>query len=1140
MRSCPTFLIFAAAFLGGCRGKAPAPQGSGGQIHGLVYTEIVDAAAHAKRRIVLPDVTVYVKNTSTNEQSPKAVTDARGRYVVPQMPAGNYVLCWEGDGYQPGCTPEKQKFPIQSGTAAPSALQLTLTQPAITGRVTLAGGNACVAEYPMFGLSLRTKITLVDAAGQAVHKPVFVNQRGEFIVPNAGAGSFHVQAECDGLKTEAPVGERGAFLKVAIQAARPVIRAVYAGSRERTVRHAPPGAIVPVSVSATQANNGRLHYRWFASDGSIVSKLQDAPTVQWSLAKSSGSQTMYVMVSGENGGHSIGQVSVSAGAPGALFSGTVTDTSGVALTGAAVSINGQSTTTNTVGYFLLQLPQDSTRYVLNITKDGYATWSRVLSGELVGATFSLVKSQSNTVDPTHAIDITQSFPRQNRAGAELQIPANSIVDSKGKIATGSLTIYLSTVDLHDPIGRLAGNFTGKSASNQRVRLSTYGALDVQIRDTAGNPFNLKPGTPANVRIPVDPAAKTPPANLPLWYYDQKTGFWGQDGSAVLAGQFYQAEVRHFSSISIAFASTDSACIALSVDPGTVGSVPFPLTITFTDSTLAAHTLMASVDPASPQATISGLPPNEPITLQVGNFELGLQNVNSGAAIPAADDPTDPPAGDCGGVAYLVVAPTNGIGTEPDSPGEGSAALSPGGFLDYYGLDTETSADAYYSAIDPTSAAGTGSVSSVETAPASLPASCTSPASGKVQAGSVPLVTGVGTTFTSFFVAGDMLQMGAAAARTISAVCDDTHLVTFSVLAPPGPPGIASTTYARIGAKTTLSRFLSANSWTTDQATATYLNANDLGFGRSMHMSPWTPGGSIAFFVSNFHNVETAREANSASIVNATATDLIATVAMEYSPTPPGTTPYTKFYVFNAKGARINNADLDQRGGKFVPRLCMICHGGAYVAPTTANQGNEGSRFIGFDLSSYGYSGFDPAFSRSGQEQAFRLLNQGVLEATNPSTAQQQLLAGWYGGGTGIDTAGTTQIDTYVPTIGGTSQSWNTAPTPAGATVVPKSLYGDTVRTSCRTCHADRDAPLDWNQFGGFNGFQSNGATIEAFVCEMRIMPQAKVTYINFWANSAPILPPTGPPTSISNPNRRNELMNSGLSFVTSTDPCPLQ
>src|SRR5205807_2944424 len=140
-----------------------------------------------------------------------------------------------------------------------------------------------------------------------------------------------------------------------------------------------------------------------------------------------------------------------------------------------------------------------------------------------------------------------------------------------------------------------------------------------------------------------------------------------------------------------------------------------------------------------------------------------------------------------------------------------------------------------------------------------------------------------------------------------------------------------------------------------------------------------------------------------------------------------------------------------------------------------------SRFIAFDLASYEYSGFDPLFSRVSQEDAFRKLNRGVFE-TNPSAAQQQLINGWYGGAGGVNNFGTPQTDNFVP------PGW------AGH----QTLYTNTVRTSCRTCHVNRDAPIDWARFTGTSlfvnpataGFNQYGSTIQPYICGMRFMPHA--------------------------------------------------
>jgi hypothetical protein len=202
---------------------------------------------------------------------------------------------------------------------------------------------------------------------------VLANNSGEFLIPDVGSEKLRICAECDGMMTEARISveDRPSFLRLVLQDTRPKIASVGAGETGNLDR-SPPGSTVPITVSVKDAQKRRLHYLWFPSDAGSVFASKDSPTVSWTLPNANGLNTMHVLVTDENGGHSVGQVSVLAGGPEVIFSGAITDTEGVALAGAHVSINGLSAITNDEGYFFFQLPQQRSHYILNITKDGYA------------------------------------------------------------------------------------------------------------------------------------------------------------------------------------------------------------------------------------------------------------------------------------------------------------------------------------------------------------------------------------------------------------------------------------------------------------------------------------------------------------------------------------------------------------------------------------------------------------------------------------------------------------------------------------------------------------------------------------------------------------------------------------------------
>src|SRR2546428_12658213 len=111
------------------------------------------------------------------------------------------------------------------------------------------------------------------------------------------------------------------------------------------------------------------------------------------------------------------------------------------------------------------------------------------------------------------------------------------------------------------------------------------------------------------------------------------------------------------------------------------------------------------------------------------------------------------------------------------------------------------------------------------------------------------------------------------------------------------------------------------------------------------------GSDVALYVSNFDTVENAR----------IGAGLLATVAMDYALDPAHSSlgRYTKFYVFDASGNRVDRANLDSGGDKFVPNLCQICHGGTHPINPSSSNANTGfnisAKFIPFDMESYTYS-----------------------------------------------------------------------------------------------------------------------------------------------------------------------------------------
>lgn len=301
--------------------------------------------------------------------------------------------------------------------------------------------------------------------------------------------------------------------------------------------------------------------------------------------------------------------------------------------------------------------------------------------------------------------------------------------------------------------------------------------------------------------------------------------------------------------------------------------------------------------------------------------------------------------------------------------------------------------------------------------------------------------------------------------------------------------------------------------TGDDTLAIYGNDGDLGFGREMHLKVWDDWDAgqtgeapiVAMYTTNYASVHEAAAGD--------PLDVIATVAMEYSPHPsdPSGPYYTKFFVWLEDGTPLYNVPLDDFGAKPMPDLCTNCHGGEPAAEhelTVDGSGdlvypNDGRMeaygkfptWIPYAVETFGYTNVGAgAYSRSNQEDDFLLLNEAIL-MTNAPTDSREMIHGWYGSTatTTDDLSGATLTDQnthWMPSTWDTTD-WN------GTGANGAAMYEEVYQPYCRSCHlsfpnnfAD---PTDW--------FVSNAYMIEYDVCTTpTAMPQAQVTQNNLHAD----------------------------------------
>ncbi|MEO8066481.1 MAG: hypothetical protein ABI599_02185 [Flavobacteriales bacterium] len=701
------FIVVCSLVYSGCK-KGELP--TGGRVNGSVHTvgrsSTGDDVNVLSRMIFLPDIEVYLVNMGTNAESAPVTTDLFGRYYFPVQPPGTYQLRWKAQhGWAEGVL--KQEIVIRSATKHPNTAAVVPDKKGLMvfGSVKLADGGSPYFSAVYFDKPKTALVTVMDMmrAGE-IAQPARVNAYGDYAiagVPRGTEASIRAKSEAAivtrALAAAAIAGGGGTDLELPEH--RPQITTVVKSGGGALLRTAPAGSTIQLTAMANDADGDPLQFEFKCSSGNGTFSGSGA-TIDWKLPAEAGHYYGYVLAKDGRGGYATQRIDFDVDKKEDDFAGRAIDKStGMPVGNAMVTVGGKNTTTDANGYFAVKAPM-SDRYVLNITKPGYALCSRVVYAGLTGQTWKMVKAQEQSVDPAQDIvlvDGRKELEKQKRKGATVKVPANSLVDKNGDKPTGMLTGYIATLNIGD--SESPGDWGAKKAGGDETNLISYGATWVEFLDAAGNKYNLQPGAEAVVQQPSpDPMLPAAPPSAKLWSYDESDGYWKISGSAQRVTGGYAGKVSHFSTVNTDVEKDDPACLKILVYPG----IALGSRLRITDPTGATFSQSFDLVLDAGLNAVYRLPPNTNVKLELFNpdgsaatnviFEEKIGEplqpiadvVNTGPPIPAGDDWRVPlPYETC---HLVVVLPDFRVETDK--------------FLVFKGAGNAAQADAYHLAVDP--------------------------------------------------------------------------------------------------------------------------------------------------------------------------------------------------------------------------------------------------------------------------------------------------------------------------------------------------------------------------------------------------------------------------------------------------------
>jgi hypothetical protein len=232
----------------------------------------------------------------------------------------------------------------------------------------------------------------------------------------------------------------------------------------------------------------------------------------------------------------------------ASLQGRVVDENGMPVEGAVVSSGTAGATTDVNGIFSFSNISMSSRFgYVQAVKAGYFTGSKSIITN--GGASNYVNIQ---LIPQSGMG---SFPALTGGFAAIgatdtvDFGDSSIVTASSKaLYTGTVYVYSTYLDPTDSLlyGKMPGDLRGIGSNGFETALQSFGLLDVVMTDFSGNPLQVAAGKTAAVTWVIPATLQSvAPATIPLWYFNDTTGRWIQQGSAVRNGNSYVGQVSHF-------------------------------------------------------------------------------------------------------------------------------------------------------------------------------------------------------------------------------------------------------------------------------------------------------------------------------------------------------------------------------------------------------------------------------------------------------------------------------------------------------------------------------------------------------------------------------------------------------------------
>lgn len=228
--------------------------------------------------------------------------------------------------------------------------------------------------------------------------------------------------------------------------------------------------------------------------------------------------------------------------------GIVVDDMNAPIEGASVVYRGEEILTDEFGiYTFKNVSVNSKHSFLNITKDGYFEGTRTFrtnhTKTLRLKTILLKKDFNQSFESSNGGLTTENV-------ASLKFEPNSIMYADTKESySGTVKVAMKYLDpaLIETNQSMPGDLTSVNSQDIIGTLQSYGMVYVELQSSSGEKLQIQTGSTVEMSTIIPSVvAGTAPEEIPMWYFEDESGLWKEEGKAIRNGDSYIANVSHFS------------------------------------------------------------------------------------------------------------------------------------------------------------------------------------------------------------------------------------------------------------------------------------------------------------------------------------------------------------------------------------------------------------------------------------------------------------------------------------------------------------------------------------------------------------------------------------------------------------------